>query len=80
MISLSEKNSNNVGKIYIGDWAQATPYTPFLDCKTAVCMGIPIFLIFAPKLAEAVLMSTHTLCFEQNYEKKNPMKIFNFYS
>ena len=25
------------------------PYTPLLYCKTGVCRGIPIFLIFAPK-------------------------------
>ena len=33
-------------------------------------MGIPIFLIFAPKIiAGVVLTCTHYLCFEQKYEK-----------
>ena len=50
------------------------PHTPLLYSKTGVYRGIPIFLIFAPKhrlwvlvrtASEAVLTSTHNLCFEQ---------------
>ena len=45
-----------------------TPYTPLLYSNTGVCRGIHIFLIFAPKhklwvIGEAVLTSTHNLCF-----------------
>ena len=44
------------------------PQTPLLYSKTGVCMGIPVFLIFAPKhrlwvlVRVAVLTSTHNLC------------------
>ena len=42
-----------------------TPHTPLLSSKTGVCRGKPIFLFFVFALAEAVLTSTHNLCFEQ---------------
>ena len=59
------------------------PYTLLLYSKAGVCSGMTIFLIFAPKhrlwvLAEAVLMCTHNLCFEQKQEKYR--KIFMFYN
>ena len=51
------------------------PYTLLVYSKTGVCRNIPIFLIFAQNIdcgyllelprREAVLTSTHNLCFEQ---------------
>ena len=57
----------------------------FINSKTGVSRGMPIFHIFAHNidcgyllepLGEAVLTCTHNLCYEQKYKKKS-MKIFN---
>ena len=48
------------------------PYTPLLYRQTGECMGIPIFLIFAPK---------HRLLEPPRWNiKRFLMKIFNFYN
>ena len=58
-------------------------YTPLLYRKTEVCRGIPIFLIFTPKIdcgysLEAVLTCTHSLGFEKK-KKERYRNFFNLY-
>ena len=45
------------------------PKTQLLYCKTGVCMVYPFFLFFA----EAVLTSTHNLCFGAKIRTTGPM-------
>ena len=52
------------------------PLTPLLYSKTGVYRGILYFSYFCS--AEAVLTSTHNLCFEQKYEKYQSFLTENF--
>ena len=58
------------------DIAIAWEPCPLLYCKTGVCRGIPIFLIFAPKYRLWVLVRTASL-FCQSKNKKNIKKNSN---
>ena len=62
-----------------------TPLNPLLNCKTGVCRVIHFFLSLLKNvdcgysLVEAVLTSTHNLCFEQKYEKYQNFLSENFH-
>ena len=65
------------------------PLTPLLYSKTGVYRDIHYFSYFCSKHTLWVLVRTHNLCFEQNYEKypnflsekkKNHILVVNFFS
>ena len=69
-IQFSGKNKKNIINLSSAENAQrVVKVKPFLYSKTGVYRGIFYFSYFRSKTYEAVLTSTHNLCFEHKYEK-----------